>query len=153
MIAAIAPDERAPLVALNLVDLADEDLVIAAQKRLVQRAGKSDHHAGHQRNTVPTRRPFDAGEAIFFVAVGKARGQMLLVIAQYVDRKRLFRRKLAQEARAAVNADQNQRRIQRNGGERADRHPIRRMVGQAARDNGNARGKQAAGGTKFRRAH
>jgi hypothetical protein len=107
MISSVAPNERATFMAVNILHGAHEDQVIATREGLVQRAGKAGYYAGHQRNTVPARRPFDAGKAILFLPTGKARRNVLLAFAQYVYGKWLNRRQPTQKAGAPVNADQH----------------------------------------------
>ncbi len=92
MISSVAPNERATFVTLNMLHRAYEDEMITARECLVQRARKSGHYAGHQRNTVPARQPFDTGKAILVLPPGKARRDVLLAFAQYVYGEGLNRR-------------------------------------------------------------
>ncbi len=125
MIAAITPDQRTAFVLLYIVHFANENKVVAAGHFLVKRASECNHYSTDERNVSPTSCPLDARKTVVLVPVGKARRQLLLVLAQDVDRKRLICGQILQKTRVAIDTGQHQRRVERHRGKRAHGHPIR----------------------------
>src|SRR5207249_8180244 len=118
---AVVVDERgAVVVDVGVEDAADEDAVVAAVEHGVQGAGDADTRvrgAGQAQFArydvalgVPFGEPVDAG-------AGEAAGEVVLAVREQVDQEAVGARERRVGAGGAVQADQDEGRVEGQGGE------------------------------------
>jgi len=141
-------EQRVEVGDLDLLDLADDDQVIAAVVRAPGPARDCRGRALEQRGggAIDPLRRHRGG------ASGEVPGDVELVVGEHVDREGLPREVLARLG-AAAERDLGQRRLQGNGGERVDGRAVRVAVLVGAGDDGDAGGEPAECVPELSRIH
>ena len=105
-------------------------------------------HAGDERHAGLARIPFHAVEAVLPLA-REVLGNVPLLLAQHVDAEALRRAEVAVDAGGVADGDEDQRRLERNRSERADRDAVGRALAVDYGGNRYAGCETPAGGAKL----
>lgn len=128
VVGSFTPDKWTRLVLRHSMHVSDQHSMVARSYDVPHGAVEERTRMVEDGEFLPANLPFHVREALIFSPIRKPFRQRLLILAQDIDRKRQAHAHSLQESGTAVDADQDQRRFERNRCERADRHPIRLAV-------------------------
>lgn len=128
-------------------DLCNEDEVVAAVEDFRNGAFVVGEDAFDEGDAEFAGEPGNGFEAIG-AAAGELRGKVALVFGEDVDADEFGGFELWEYGGFAVDANQDEGRIEGNGGEGVDSHAVGRAVGAEGGDDGDAGGEFAAGGAE-----
>jgi hypothetical protein len=117
MIAALAPNQGSSRVLPDLFYAAQEYEMVPCFNDVLHAARQSCNHALDQRNSAMSFLPRQSFESLFVGVRRKPHREILLLLAQYIDRKVFRVAQLKYQPRTLVDANQNQRRLQRHRSE------------------------------------
>src|SRR5438270_5968501 len=149
MVGATVIKQRAAVAMLGVQDFGDQDGVVAGIYQAVRTAFERGQRAGDQRHALVPGVPFDRVEPVV-PAPRKMYRKILLALMKNIDTQALRPAKALENVGTVIDADQNQRRIERNRCKRVRGHAVRAPLGVRNRDDGDAGGKSRAGPAKGR---
>ena len=127
------------------IDPSDEQVVVAGGERLDDRALQGRDRAVEQRQTGGPRTPGRPAERLTRRLDGRTReavGQLILVLAQDVDRVAAARANGGRDEPSSIERDHHERRLQRHGRQGVHGDALR-SVAVERRHHGHARGEMA----------
>src|SRR5258705_3522171 len=143
IVAAAEIDQRVPSADARALDATDEDRVVALEVHVDGRALEVGERVVEERQAQRAQRERHALERVLDLGRGEPARDAFLVMTEYVDREPLARDQGRIALRLVVDADEDERRLERDRREGARGETGRPAVAVAHGDDRHARGEMA----------